>query len=103
MKSESARIPQSDHPNPTWAEAGERVYHYSEAKAVHTTATVAETEKKQIAVPDDGAGGVLAGGPKNLGIRWDRLVPKLVQACQKKMKTLLEFIGQVRALKDVHL
>ena len=59
-------------------------------------ATVAETEQNQIALPDDGAA---RAGPKGIAIRWDRLVPKLGQACQKKMKSLLEFIGMVSALK----
>ena len=96
VKSELARYPQSQHPNPTWAAAGELIYHYSEVKHVHIAARVSETEQCQVAVPDDGAG---PAGPKGIAIRWDRLVPKVAQACQKKMKSLLELIGMVSALK----
>lgn len=77
VKSELARYPQSQHPNPTWAAAGELIFHYSEVKHVHIAARVSETEQCQVAVPDDGAG---PAGPKGIAIRigivWCRRWPR---------------------------
>lgn len=101
LVSEFERIPSSSHPNPTWAEAGEKIYHYSKFKSIYSAMDTTTTGEFSQAAQAVAAPAV--ENPKtenaNVKVNWDKLVNQKHKQCQKKVNKMGEVTGTLMSFE----
>ena len=99
LQSEMERVPSSPHPNKIWADADEKIYHYSRFKNIYSafdTSSVGEASHaagKPTLEDDKDANTV------NLQVKWDKLVTQKLKQCQKKVNKMGEIVGTLMSFE----
>ena len=99
LQSEMERVPSSPHPNKIWADADEKIYHYSRFKNIYSaldTSSVGEASHaaaKSTLEDDKDANTV------NLQVKWDKLVTQKLKQCQKKVNKMGETVGTLMSFE----
>ena len=99
LQSEMERVPSSPLPNKIWADADEKIYHYSRFKNIYSaldTSSVGEdshTAAKSTLEDDKDANTV------NLQVKLDKLVTQKLKQCQKKVNKMGETVGTLMSFE----